>query len=126
MSQVQKGQLIRLLEAYPAQVVIVPMGEVAAVSFHDTVAIGTMGLGSCSVIIIASADGAILAHIPPRPPTALLSDVNAGDNNVRRMTQRVPELYRRHRNEYFSRPTDTVIVYYAYGAGVIGSGCDDL
>ncbi|KAL4948825.1 hypothetical protein BDW69DRAFT_175736 [Aspergillus filifer] len=44
------------------------MGEVKFVDFQKYPIIGTEGLGGCSVVILASRFGAILAHIPvPQP-----------------------------------------------------------
>ena len=59
------GMLNTFKEA--GQVIVVPMGGVRLVQFQSIPAIGTEGLGSCSVVLIASSKGAILAHIPPRP-----------------------------------------------------------
>lgn len=78
------------------QVIVVPMGDVQFVTFQQMPAIGTRDLGSCSVVVLASAYGAILAHIPPQParPSA---DPMAGDNNVRSMMDRVATLYERNK-----------------------------
>lgn len=87
------------------QVLVVPIGEVLFVNHQETPAIGTRGLGSCSVAMIVSEYGAILAHISPlplRPSAAALADPHAGDNNVRGMMDRVHEVFTRHR-EFFSR-----------------------
>lgn len=83
------------------------MGGVAIVSFQQKAAIGTRDLGSCSVVLIASAYGAILAHIPPQPlqPSP---DPFAGDNNVRHMMSRVAALYQQ--NIRFFPSADTVVV----------------
>ncbi|OIW30515.1 hypothetical protein CONLIGDRAFT_668507 [Coniochaeta ligniaria NRRL 30616] len=109
------GLLTRLEE--DGQVMIVPMGEVYPVDFQTTPAIGTSGLGSCSVAAIVSAYGAILAHIPPRPLSpAPEADPYAGDNNVRAMMQRVRELY--EENEHYFPFANTVVVCAVYNGEV--------
>ena len=86
---------------------MVQMGNVQFVSFQEVKGIGTEGLGSCSVVLIASAHGAILAHIPPQPfPDSL--DPFAGDINVRRMMGRVDALYQHHRSQFPS--ADTAVI----------------
>lgn len=92
-------------------VIVVPMGHVQFVSFQQMPAIGTRDLGSCSVIIIASAYGAILAHIPPQPlqPSP---DPFAGDNNVRYMMSRVAALYHQHRDQFPSADTAVVCAWF--------------
>lgn len=85
---------------------IVPMGQVQFLDFRQRDAIGTGQLGSCSVVVIASAQGAILAHIPPQPqPT---NNLTSGDANVRSMMDRVGTLYQG--NPQFFPSTDTVVV----------------
>lgn len=64
-----------------AQILLVDMNEVCFAAFQQFPAIGTKNLGACSVAIVASKFGAVLAHISPLPhPTA---DPHAGDNHVR-------------------------------------------
>ncbi|PYI09387.1 hypothetical protein BO78DRAFT_404937 [Aspergillus sclerotiicarbonarius CBS 121057] len=118
MSQPQAGRLASLVDEHPSKVVLVPMNSAKAVSFHQAVAIGTAGLGGCSAIVIASTRGAILAHIPPRPPSAPLWDLNAGDRRATELVTEVIHLYRTHYNEYFSRPTETVILCALFNGSV--------
>ena len=85
---------------------IVPMDDVQFLDFQQMAAIGTGQLGACSVVVIASAQGAILAHIPPQPrPTNNPTD---GDTNVQSKMDRVGALY--HAKQQYFRSTDTVVV----------------
>ncbi|KAJ5374657.1 hypothetical protein N7517_006663 [Penicillium concentricum] len=59
----------------------------------------TKDLGSCSVLVIASAYGAILAHIPPQPQAT--NNPTSGDANVQSMMNQVGTLYRDKR-QFFS------------------------
>ncbi|EED11693.1 hypothetical protein TSTA_108770 [Talaromyces stipitatus ATCC 10500] len=95
-------------------VLVVPMGGVQFLSFQQQPAIGTRDLGSCSVVLIASAQGAILAHIPPRPlqPSP---DPFAGDNNARNMMNQVATLYQQNRG-YFSSADSVVVCAWYNGA----------
>ncbi|KAF2793656.1 hypothetical protein K505DRAFT_189519, partial [Melanomma pulvis-pyrius CBS 109.77] len=96
-------------------VLVVAMNEVEFVAFSQKSAIGTRDLAGCSVVVIASAYGAILAHIPPRPiPNT--SDPYAGDQNVQRLMERVGSLYDQQRN-YFPN-TDTYAIFAIYNGGV--------
>ncbi|KAF1958346.1 hypothetical protein CC80DRAFT_490941 [Byssothecium circinans] len=97
------------------RVLIVAMNEVKFIAFGEKSAIGTRDLAGCSVVIIASAYGAILAHIPPRPiPNT--SEPYAGDQNVQRLMEEVGGLYNQRRN-YFP-DTDTYAVFAIYNGGV--------
>lgn len=97
----QKLGILEKLEKGPQpKVALVPMGEFQFVSFSQMTAIGTRNLGSCSVVLIASQYGAILAHIPPLPSqasssasTSMSLDPYAGDNNVRALMDQVKQLY---------------------------------
>ncbi len=62
----------------------VAMNDVQFLAFHQSTisAIGTEGLSGCSVVMVTSQHGAILAHIPPRPSMADPQDQHAGDQNV--------------------------------------------
>ncbi|GKZ27221.1 hypothetical protein AbraIFM66951_004588 [Aspergillus brasiliensis] len=111
------SQFAQWVDAHPDDVVVVPMNAVRVVSLDEMFAVGTKGLGACSAIIIASLHGAIVAHIPPRP-TPSMSDPSAGDNNIRRLMAEVTTLYMCHRDEYFSSPTDTVIVWALYQGAI--------
>lgn len=92
-------------------VLVVPMGDVQFLSFQQMAAIGTRDLGSCSVVIITSAHGAILAHIPPQPlqPSP---DPFAGDNNARYMMGRVAALYQQNRAHFPSAGTAVVCAWF--------------
>lgn len=92
-------------------VTVVPMGDVQFVSFQQIPAIGTSDLGSCSVVVIASAYGAILAHIPPLP-LQQSPDPFAGDNNVRYMMDRVAGLYQHYRNYFPSADTSVICAWF--------------
>lgn len=93
------------------QVIVVPMGDVQFVTFQQMPAIGTRDLGSCSVVVLASAYGAILAHIPPQParPSA---DPMAGDNNVRSIMDRVATLYERYKTHFPSADTAVICAWF--------------
>ncbi|KAJ5108601.1 hypothetical protein N7456_005276 [Penicillium angulare] len=82
---------------------VVPMSGVDFILFNAVPVIGTQGLGGCTVVIIASSQGAILAHIAPLPlPT--LSDPKpldrdpVGDQYVESMMSQVDDLYTLYRN----------------------------
>lgn len=77
---------------------IVAMGKVEFLDFRVKDAIGTGQLGSCSVVVIASAHGAILAHIPPQPQPTV--NPTSADDNVRSMMNEVSRLYR-NKHQYF-------------------------
>lgn len=78
----------------------VGMGGAKFVSFQQKYAIGTAGLGACSAVVIASAFGAIIGHIPPLPSAT--RDPHAGDANARRMMVQIKCLYDSNRN-FFPR-----------------------
>lgn len=88
-----------LLKQYAdnGQLLDVPMGEALVVDFRQMAAIGTHRLGSCSVAMVVSEHGAILAHIPPLPSPMsddeLAGDPDAGSENVHAMMRRVRELH---------------------------------
>lgn len=109
------GILARWLAA--GAVVVIPMGDSQFVPFDKFSAVGTSGLGGCSVVIIASAYGVILAHIPPQPPQAQQSNKLAGDNNARDMMSRVAALYQEHRASF---PSSDTIVFCAWHNGTVG------
>jgi len=62
----------------------VAMNNVQFLAFHQstTSAIGTEGLQGCSVVMVTSQHGAILAHIAPQPPMTDPQNKHAGDENV--------------------------------------------
>lgn len=97
------------------QVLVVPIGQVLFVNYQETPAIGTRGLGSCSVAMIVSEYGAILAHISPLPlqPLAVApADPHAGDNNARMMMDRVYEVYTHYREFFPVSNTHVVCAWY--------------
>jgi hypothetical protein len=92
------------------------MGAAHFVAFqHQIIAIGTSRLGSCSVVVIASEYGAILAHIPPHPDDGS-RDPFAGDNNASYMMAEVAQLFHRYGN-FFPQP-EAVVVYAWYNGAV--------
>lgn len=100
---------------FSGAIVEVPMGATQFVAFqHQIIAIGTSELGSCSVVVIASEYGAILAHIPPRPPYPS-NDRFAGDDNVRYMMARVAQLFHQYGN-FFPQPESVVVCAWYDGA----------
>ncbi|KAL4877410.1 hypothetical protein BJY04DRAFT_222158 [Aspergillus karnatakaensis] len=100
------------------EAVLVSMGEVRFVAFNTGIkAIGTRNLGSCSVVVIASKDGALLAHIPPRP-NSHDPDPYAGDNNVRRMMTEIESLHKRCKAAGYFADGDGVIVCAWYNGRV--------
>ena len=106
MSTIQASGLLAQWER-AGQVIMVPMGMVQFVSFQQKPAVGTRDLGSCSVVVIMSKHGAILAHIPPLPPQQS-KDLHAGDNNVRLMMIQVKTLYEHHKTHHFPE-AETVV-----------------
>ena len=85
---------------------MVPMGGVHFLDFAEKAAIGTEHLGSCSVVVIASELGAILAHIAPQPGAT--NDPFAGDTNVRSAMHQIDTLYQNKRSYFPS--TATIVV----------------
>ncbi|KAL3440239.1 hypothetical protein BJX65DRAFT_290837 [Aspergillus insuetus] len=86
------------------------MGGVGFVDFNHKPAIGTGGLGGCSVVILASQYGAILAHIPPRLDLTSNDDPYAGDRNVRRMMGLVTQEHDKYKPLGWFPDNDTVLV----------------
>jgi len=97
------------------RVLVVAMNEAEFVAFSQKSAIGTKDLAGCSVVVIASAYGAIMAHIPPRPIPDT-SDPYAGDQNVHRLMERVGSLYAQRRDHF--PDTDTYAMFAIYNGGV--------
>lgn len=77
--------------------VVVDMGEVGIVNFAVYPAIGTYGLNSCSVALVASPFSAILTHIPPRPDLTN-ADPHASDNNTKAIMADFAQLYETYIN----------------------------
>ncbi|RDW65725.1 uncharacterized protein DSM5745_09464 [Aspergillus mulundensis] len=86
---------------------VVGMGEVRMIRFNQAPAIGTYGLGSCSVVAVWSADAAILAHIPPNPSNLNL-DSRVSEENVRAMMREVKRI--RDENSYLFPTAGTTII----------------
>lgn len=96
----------------------VAMNDVQFLAFHQSTqsAIGTEGLSGCSVVMVTSQHGAILAHIPPRPSMADPQDQHAGDQNAQALMSRVASLYTQQQT-YFPI-TDTFLVCAVYAGDV--------
>lgn len=96
-----------------AQSVAMDDVQFAAFSEHLS-AIGTRDLAGCSVVAITSPYGAILAHIPPRPPELPLvtDDPDAGDRHVQEMMDRIGALYAQHLNYFPAANTYVVCAIY--------------
>lgn len=92
-----------------SRIALVPTGNVQFVSFDDIPAIGVEGLGGCSVVVIASAYGAILAHIPPLPLQQPSPDF-LGHSNVQSMMAQASALYYYYKKHDFFPHAETVIV----------------
>lgn len=92
----------------------VAMDQAQFLDFRERDAIGTQHLGSCSVVVIASAYGAILAHIPPQPEAT--NNPTSGDANAQSMMNQVGSLYRDKR-EFF--PSAETIVICAVFRGQV-------
>ena len=78
----------------------VNIDEVEFQSFlGPTTAIGTKNLRSCSVVLIASRTGAILAHVAPR-----------GDAYVTQMMNRINQIYQSEKTSHFPSKNETWVV----------------
>ncbi|TAQ86989.1 hypothetical protein B7494_g4696 [Chlorociboria aeruginascens] len=75
--------------------------------------IGTANLNGCSAVMIVSRYGAILAHIPPRPPNSDPNDRHAGDRNTRARMDEVKALYTKH-NKFFPAGTNSWVACAVY------------
>ena len=104
-----------LLDQWRRHATVVPMGAIMFVSFQNTSAIATEHLGSCSVVVIASAYAAILAHIPPLPNQAT-TDPNAGDIQAQSFMNQVANLYQQ--NISFFPSAQGVVVCAVYNGSV--------
>ena len=96
------------------------MGEVLFLDFHQKSAIGTGGLGACSVAMVVSEHGAILAHIPPLPSSIsdaeITADPDAGNNNVHTTMRQVREMHECYQAWF---PTVTTYVVCAWYQGEV-------
>jgi hypothetical protein len=81
--------------------------------------VGTQNLNSCSVAILVSPLGAILAHIAPRPATHLADPLDpfAGDRHVEEIMNKITSLYARYQN--FFAPERSAVVVSAIHMGEI-------
>jgi hypothetical protein len=102
-----------LLDQWRRHATVVPMGGIGIVYFQNTRAIATEHLGSCSVVIIASAHAAILAHIPPNQAT---TDPYAGDRQAQSFMNQVAALYQQ--NISFFPSAQGLVVCAVYNGSV--------
>ena len=101
-------------------VTVVPMGGVNYVSFQQMPRIATEQLNGCSAVIIASAYGAILGHIPPLPLQPETDPL--GHQYVRSMMAQVAALYHNHIHEF---PTPDTVIVCAWMEGTRTFGLPD-
>ncbi|KAL3472476.1 hypothetical protein BJX99DRAFT_262261 [Aspergillus californicus] len=93
----------------PESIQMVSMHENKFVSFYEKSAIATFGLDACSVIMIASDQGAILAHIPPLPGRT--RHPLAGDTYAQHMMNRVRDLFEHFQAQGFFPVAASTILY---------------
>lgn len=103
-----------LLDQWRRHATLVPMGRVMFISFRNTSAIATEHLGSCSVVVIASVYGAILAHIPPLP-NEVTTDPYAGDRQAQSFMGQVANLFQQNIS-FFPSPQGVVVCAMYNGA----------
>ena len=84
----------------------VAMNEVCFVAFtgKSLRSVGTRNMNGCTIVMIVSQYGAILAHIPPRPAAARDTDPQAGDQQCTQRMSELADIYRTFRRVF---PTDT-------------------
>ncbi|KAK2768256.1 hypothetical protein FQN54_000108 [Arachnomyces sp. PD_36] len=102
------------------EAVEVPMNKADFVSFvgDGKRAIGTRDLNSCTTVILASAQGAIMAHISPLP--GFTTDPNASINHTRTIMHDFLEIYHRRELEFkFGEATKTPVIVYALFVGQV-------
>ncbi|AEO63857.1 uncharacterized protein THITE_2031178, partial [Thermothielavioides terrestris NRRL 8126] len=120
MADIAKGYLDTYREE--DRLLEVPMSGISFVDFGEKEAIGTGGLGSCTVAMVVSVHGAILAHIPPLPsmPTEAQMAANpyAGENNVHDMMTQVQNVYQ-FRQPWFPTAAAYIICGTAQGQMVV-------
>ena len=92
----------------------VPMDEVTFRPFGNQYresSIGTKDLQGCTAIMIASRQGAIVAHISPRPTLYNPNDIGAGERHVQAKMNDVARYYDHWRAQgYFPRGAGTWVV----------------
>ena len=76
----------------------------------DAAYLATQGLNGCTVVVIASPNAGILAHIPPT--LGYSRDPRAGIRNVQRMMTQVVALYQRYYT--YLIPTVTWVISAVY------------
>lgn len=94
------------------ELILVEMGDVDFVDFDVKLAIGTGGLSGCSVALVASPYGAILAHIPPRPNLSS-SDPHAGDANTAQVMAAFYQLYQDNISYFSDTPAAILFVQFS-------------
>lgn len=106
--------MANLLERFEnsGQAITVQMNETRFVTFQQYQAIGTRNLNSCSVVIVASTSGAVLAHISPLSHQT--DDPHAGDNHVRAMMRQVQSLVNHYRSSGYFPQSENLIVCAVY------------
>jgi len=89
----------------------VSMNDVKFLQFglNGLTSIGTSDLKGCSVVMIVSAQAAILAHIAPLPPNYDQSDREAGDRHCQRKMDEVGALYKANRQCFPTRQSSWVL-----------------
>lgn len=95
------------------EIMVVGMDEVLFNDFRSRRCLGTEDLNSCSVAMIVSEYGAILAHIAPRSPTAGISDMEAGTRFMKRKMDEVVALYHNYQ-KYFPAEKVSCVVTALY------------
>ncbi|KAL9103919.1 MAG: hypothetical protein Q9163_001067 [Psora crenata] len=92
---------------------VVKMDEVGYPRFRPGKScLGTEDLNSCTAVIVVSKAAAILAHIPPRPPSPS-SDRATGDDHAKTKMNELSVLLRQHLSDFKEGPGG-VIVYAVY------------
>jgi hypothetical protein len=94
----------------------VPMNSFNSTIFSQLPCIGTDQLGSCSVVLIVSPQGAILGHVAPRPDGGDTNDPYAGDNHVRSFMDRLINYYRQC--QHFLGNPNSWVICAVFGPGI--------
>nr|POF12720.1 hypothetical protein CFP56_09872 [Quercus suber] len=110
----RRGLLAQALDR--GMVELVRINEVKFLPFAQRapgypVSLGVRGLSACSVVIVVSEHGAIVAHIGPDVPGA-----TATDSFIRLASSKMDQLvtlYQQHRN-YFVAPNNAYIIYATF------------
>lgn len=109
------GLFAAALEANKALEVGMDKAEFVPFEKQGICCVGTRYLNSCSVTLLVSPFGAILAHIPPRPTLSSSDprDPFAGDRHVEEMMEMVASLHAKHKN-YFPPKKSALVVSALY------------